>query len=293
MFPKSAETIFAVFRTIKDYISIWIAAIKGIFSVVWSYISMPFKLAWNAIELIWNNVVAYFKMIWENIKAVFSVVDSVLSGDFKGAWEGIKKIWSNVKQFFSTCVSNIKNAFGNVFEILTSPFRKAKEAIGKVVDKIKGFFSGLKLNFPKIKLPHFKIKPSGWKIGDLLEGSIPKLGIDWYAKAVHNPMIMDKPTIFGYDAATGKLQGGGESGSEVVSGTSTLMNMIRGAVSGENGVVVYYLQKLIEILASYFPQILEHMDRPIAFNPDHMADALAVPMDNALGRLQIRKDRGR
>ena len=34
---------------------------------------------------------------------------------------------------------------------------------------------------PHIKLPHFTIKPRGWKIGDLLKGSIPSLGISWYS----------------------------------------------------------------------------------------------------------------
>ena len=144
-------------------------------------------------------------------------------------------------------------------------------------------------------MPHFSIKPSGWKIGDLLDGSIPKLGIEWYAKAMNNPMVMTQPTVFGYNSATGQMMGGGEAGSEVVSGTSTLMNMIQGAVSNQNGVLAYYLQKLIEILAEYFPQILEKMDfpRPALFDPRQAAAALAVPMNDALGKLSNRKDRGR
>ena len=31
-------------------------------------------------------------------------------------------------------------------------------------------------------MPHFGITPEGWKIGDLLKGSIPHLSIDWYAR---------------------------------------------------------------------------------------------------------------
>lgn len=202
LFPKSADNIFKVLNTIRDAFKTLIDNLKAIFSVVVSVISVPFKLAWNGIKLVWDNVVAFFKMIWNNIKAVFSVVDSVLSGDFKGAWDGIKQIWSNVVGFFKNIISNIKNAFSKVGEILSSPFRKAKDAIKKIVDNIKGFFSGLKLRFPKIKLPHFKIKPSGWKIGDLLEGSIPKLAIDWYAKGG----VIDSPSVIGV----------GEDGAEAV-----------------------------------------------------------------------------
>ena len=254
LFPKSAENIFAVLRTVKSAFETWINNLKAIFSVVVSVLSTPFKLAWNGIKLVWSNVVAYFKMIWNNIKAIFSVVDSVLSGDFKGAWEGIKKIWSNVKQFFSTCVSNIKNAFSNVGEILLAPFRKGKEAIKKIIDNIKGFFTGLKFEFPKIKMPHFSVKPKGWKIGDLLKGEIPSLGIDWYAKAINNPMIMNSPTVFGYNSDTNSVRVGGEvpGKSEVVSGTETLMNMIGNAVESKTNAplerIAYLLSALLDAI---------------------------------------------
>lgn len=296
LFPKSADTVLKILSTIKDAFSTLVKNIGQILSVIVSVISTPFKLAWNGVKLVWDNCVAFFKLIWNNIKAVFSVVDSVLSGDFRGAWNGIKQIWSNCVSFFKNIVSNVKNAFSNVGEILAAPFRKGKDAVKKIVDNIKGFFTGLKLKFPNIPLPHFSLKPSGWKIGDLLKGSIPKLGISWYAKAMDNPMIMTKPTIFGYDGATGKLMGGGEAGSEVVSGTNTLLNMISAAVAGQNEAVVYYLQKLVEILAEFFPHILDGMNQPrpaYLGDPNYIADQLAVPMNNALGKLSSRKDRGR
>jgi hypothetical protein len=153
----------------------------------------------------------------------------------------------------------------------------------------------MKLEFPNIKLPHFSVSPSGWKIGDLLKGSIPKLSIQWYAQAMKNPMIMTKPTIFGYDGSTGQLMGGGEAGSEVVSGTNTLMNMIQGAVAAQNETLAYYLQNLIEMLSNYFPQILDGMENPrlAVFDPNQAAAALAVPMNYQLGKLSTQKGRGR
>ena len=293
LFPKSADTVLDILTTIKDYFSTLVQNIGEILSVVVSVISTPFKLAWNGVKLVWDNCVSFFKLIWENIKAIFSVVDSVLAGDFKGAWDGIKKIWSNCVQFFKDIVSNVKKAVSNVGEILAAPFRKGKEAIGKIVDNIKGFFSNLKLRFPSIPLPHFSVSPSGWKIGDLLKGSIPKLGIDWYAKAMNNPMIMTKPTVFGYNAETGKLQGGGEAGSEVVSGTNTLMGMIQAAVASQNEALVYYMQKVIEILASYFPQLLEALDMDIVMNDGVLVGRLAPKMNEELGKISTKKERGR
>lgn len=293
LFPKSADNIFKVLATIKDGFVTFISNLKAIFSVVVSIISIPFKLAWNGIKLVWDNAVAFFKMIWENIKTVFSVVDSVLSGDFKSAKEGIQKIWSNIGDFFKKVVQNVKNAFSRVGEILAAPFRKGRDAIKKIVDNIKGFFSKLKLRFPKIPLPHFSITPSGWKVGDLLKGVKPKLGIEWYAKAMNNPMVMTQPTVFGYNPQTGKLMGGGERGSEVVAGTNSLMGMISAAVAEQNSATVYYLQKLVNILVGFCPQVLEAMEREIVLDSGEMVAALAVPLDRELGKIQARKERGR
>ncbi len=102
---------------------------------------------------------------------------------------------------------------------------------------------------PKIKTPKFSIKPSGWKIGDLLDGVIPKLGIEWHANAVKNPMIFREPTIFGYNSATGKFQGAGETTeSEVVSGTNTLMNMIGNAVESKTNALGERILALLSAL---------------------------------------------
>lgn len=67
---------------------------------------------------------------------------------------------------------------------------------------------------------------------------------------------------------------------------------IRAGVAQGNGLEQYF-QRLIEMLADYFPRIVNGMDRPIEFNPNSMAAALAVPMNQELGRISVRKDRGR
>ena len=212
---------------------------------------------------------------------------------FIGIWNGVKGIFQRAPQWFAdrfnATVEGVAKVFASVKDAITKPFEKARDTIKTIADKIKGFFSG-EISMPKIKLPHFTVKPSGWKIGDLLKGSIPSLGVDWYAKAMDNPLVMSKPTIFGYNPETGKFKGGGEAGTEVVSGASTLMNMIRAAVASENEELVYYLQKLVEILANFFPQILE---RAVVLDTGATVGALAVPMNKALGKISAGKDRGR
>ena len=77
-------------------------------------------------------------------------------------------------------------------------------------------------------MPHFSIKGEF----SLSPPSVPHLAVDWYAKAMKRPMLLDSPTIFGMQG--GKLLGAGEAGPEVVSGASKLMSMIQNAVISAN-----------------------------------------------------------
>ena len=215
-----------------------------------------------------------------------NIMQGMIDG-ISGLVSKISGIWDNIKGFTKTAWNGIKSA-------ITDPISKARDTVKGIVDKIKGFFSNMKLEFPKIKMPKFSIQPKGWEIGDLLKGKIPTLGIDWYAKAMDDPIIMNKPTIFGYDGSTGNLMGGGEvPGGEVVSGTNTLMNMIQGAVAAQNGELISYLDRLLEMLSNYFPEALEAMRTPATFDPDAAAVALAAPINRQLGYITARKDRGR
>ena len=107
-------------------------------------------------------------------------------------------------------------------------------------------------------------------------------------------MILNSPTVFGYSAASGKFLGAGDgNGDEVVAGSNTLMNMIQGAVAAQNEAVVYYLQKLIDIVATYFPQFLVSMEKDLVWDDGVVAARLAPKMNYELGKLSTRKDRGR
>ncbi len=76
---------------------------------------------------------------------------------------------------------------------------------------------------PKIPVPHFGISPSGWKVKDLLSGSIPHLSVKWYAKGG----VFDGPSVIGV----------GEAGPEaVVPLTALWHNFTSMADSVVNGV---------------------------------------------------------
>ena len=145
------------------------------------------------------------------------------------------KNWDTIKAKAQELWANLKATFQKIKEAITKPIEAARDFVKGVIDKIKSFFQ-FKVELPKIKLPHFGITPKGWKLGDLLKGSIPKLGIEWYAKAMENGMILDTPTVM--PAADGTLRGFGDAGPEVVVGAKSLMSMIRQATGGAGGVQV-------------------------------------------------------
>lgn len=145
------------------------------------------------------------------------------------------KNWDVVKAKATQLWTSLKATFQKIGEAIMKPIEKAKEFVKGVIEKIKSFFQ-FKVELPKIKLPHFGIQPAGWKLGDLLKGSIPKLGISWYKRAMDKGVVLQSPTIFGMQ--NGQLLAGGEAGPEVVVGAQSLMSMIRSATSGTGGVSV-------------------------------------------------------
>lgn len=129
--------------------------------------------------------------------------------------------WKAVGNTIKTVMQGIGAAINAVIPII----RTIIDWFGKIVGAIKAVFT-TKWEWPKIPLPHFGITPRGWRLRDLLEGTIPKLSIEWYAKGMEG-MILDGPTIFGINKK-GQLMGGGERGREVIIGENKLKSMMGG-----------------------------------------------------------------
>ena len=143
---------------------------------------------WDTIKKKAAAIKASLIATWTNIKT--SVVNAV------------NNLKTRVTGAFTSLRASISNVFSGVVSRLTQPFRTARDIIRGIIDKIKGFFN-FSTATPHVKLPHFSISPSGWKVSDLLKGKIPKLGIKWYAEGG----IFNAPTV---------LSGVGEAGPEAV-----------------------------------------------------------------------------
>ena len=135
-------------------------------------------------------------------------------------WDKIKakasELKDNVVKKFTALKIAVKVIFGHIKDAMLAPIKKAAETIKGLIQKIKNFFK-FKVSLPKIKLPHFSIQPKGWQLGDLLQGSIPSLGIDWHADGI----IFKKPTVIG-------KHGFGEAGAEAAMPLDTLWDQMDG-----------------------------------------------------------------
>ena len=88
--------------------------------------------------------------------------------------------------------SQVTAAANGVKERFLAPINDLKDKIKGIVDKIKGFFN-FKISAPHVPLPHFSISPAGWKLKDLLKGSIPSLSVRWYDKGG----VFTQPSVIG------------------------------------------------------------------------------------------------
>lgn len=164
-----------------------------------------------------------------NMRKAFDKHGGGIKGVAAAIWEGVKGYWTAGFRFIDNLTGG---KLSGIIEVFREKLTKAKNVVKGIIDKIKGFFD-FEFKIPQIKLPHFVVKPSGWSVEDLLKGIKPTLDIDWYDKAMDKGMILNKATMFGINSK-GQPMVGGETGSETVVGTKSLMSMIVDAVNNAN-----------------------------------------------------------
>lgn len=228
--------------------------------------------------------------------AGYTFIDNLTGGKLSAVANKFKSKMSEAKQAVSNRISEIKNSFsnglGNAYSTVTNILGNIKNKFSNIMDsarnivsnainRIRSFFN-FSWSLPHLKLPHISISGSF----SLTPPSVPHFGIDWYKKAMDDGMIMNQPTIFGYNAKSNQFLAGGEAGSETVVGTQSLMDMIRGAT--HDGVVdeVHSLRldlnTLIEFLYNWLPQLA---NLKLVTDTGVLAGELAPAMDEELGKI--------
>lgn len=192
------------------------------------------------------------------------------------AFEKIDSLKEKGMAGFEALTSGALEKFDNLKSGVTEKLDAVKNFVSNTVQKLKDFFK-FDWSLPKIKLPHFSMEGSF----SLNPPSIPHIGVEWYKKAMDNPLVMDKPTAFGINAS-GQIMAGGEAGSEVVSGTQTLMNMISAAVAENNNQLYEVMNKLYNLLVEYLPALA---NMQMVLDSGVLVGELAQPMNEELGRI--------
>lgn len=260
--------------------------IKGFFGMVGEKTKESWTKAFTKIDEVTGgklgNMVSAVKGKMSEMKAKVEEHGGGIKGFFGAAGETIKENWTNafnkmndatggklgnmltsvkdkigsIKDNMATKISEAKDNVLGIFDKIktgiSDKITAAKDTISGIIEKIKGFFK-FDFELPKIKLPHFGITPEGWKIADLMKGSIPKLGIEWYAKGG----VMTEPTVFGMNGNNAMV--GGEAGAEAIAPIDVLQGYVAQAVAGQNAGVIAVLQKILEAILTMDENMGGHM----------------------------------
>lgn len=243
-----STTISNIWNAIVGFLTPILEGIKNTFTTVWNAIKSTISKVLNAIQTtitnIWNaikttvtNVINSIKLV---ISSVFNAIKSTISSILNSIKSTFTSIWNSIKSTVSNVINGVKST-------ISSGLNAAKSTVSGVLNSIKAAFSNVwngcksvvsnainhiksimhfSWSLPKLKLPHISISGSF----SLTPPSVPHFGIEWYKKAMDDGMIMNQPTIFGYNAKSNQFLAGGEAGSETVVGTQSLMDMINSAV---------------------------------------------------------------
>lgn len=263
LFAEHMPAIMTFFQNAIDGIKdTWENHLKPVFEAIGKflndYVKPAFEFVWKAIvEPLIESVFGTIGRLWNNsLKPIFDGICDFLLGVFTNDWE----------KAFSGIISIVTGIWNGLVEIIQKPIDMVKDIINGAVEYIQDKFD-FEWSLPKLKLPHFSITGS-FSLNPL---SVPSFGIDWYAKAMDNPMIMNSPTAFGINSL-GQIMAGGEAGSEVVSGTDTLMRMIAEAVASQNEALLTVLVKILETITG--------MDENIAYKLREALEGLGIVLND-------------
>lgn len=252
------DAVHNIFNGIKDKVSNLSTAAKNVATNIWNSLKSGVSNIVSGLKTfignIWNSIKSNTSNVFNGIKSVASTIwngiKSVISGVVDGIKSKVGSVINGIKSTISSGLNAAKNTVSNVLNSIknkfSSIFESAKSIVSNAINKIKGFFN-FSWSLPKIKLPHFRISGKF----SLNPPSIPHFSVSWYKKAMDEPYMFTKPTLFDVNPATGTAKGAGEAGDEVMIGKDTMLNMIRQAVATEQNGELYLLVELMSELLTW------------------------------------------
>ena len=209
----------------------------------------------------------------------FNSIKNNIQQKIESTKNSVNNAINSIKEKFNV-FHNVANTVSNTFENIKNSIREkmesAKNAVSSGINRIKNLFN-FSWKLPDLKLPHFKINGEF----SLNPPSVPTLGIEWYA----NGGILQKPTMFGINEASGKAMVGGEAGPEAVAPISVLQGYIKQAVAEENSEIVDVLKKILENLS------MPKENYKVVLDTGILVGEMSGKMDRALGEKYKKRSR--
>ena len=231
---KMVKAVKAAWENLKAAVVNAAAAVKA--GVINAWETMKTGVV-NAV----NNVKSGVVSAWNNVKTGVTTAVNNIRNSVVSVWNGIKSsvssivsgIVSTITSKFNAAKSTVTGIFNTIRSSITTAINGARSAVSTAIDKIKGFFN-FSFSWPNLPLPHFTITPEGWKVGDLLKGSIPKLSVSWYRSAYDDPVMFTQPTVMQTPQG---LKGFGDGhGAEIVLGLNKLRELV--ATTAADNIVI-------------------------------------------------------
>lgn len=156
---------------------------------------------------------------WSTAKAeaanAFNAIRDNISQKMDNAQQNAVRVADAIgnKLGFPGLGEKVNGVFNSVRDFMKNPIENAWNWIKDIPNKIMNAFGGIKIELPKIKMPHFNVS---WNdIGGIVK--LPSISVDWYAKGGY----FDKASIIGV----------GEAGGEYVAPEKQLWDFIERAVN--------------------------------------------------------------
>ena len=194
-----------------------IATIGGIVVAIGALVAAGVWLYQN-----WDTVKQKAAELWQSLTEKFEAIRSAITEKIEAAKQKVtdtfEAIKTTIRDKIDSAKQTVEEKFNAIKEKITDKIETAKQKVHDAIEAIKGFFN-FSWSLPSLKMPHFSISGSF----SLMPPSVPHISVDWYAKAMKQPMLLDGATIFG--AMNGNLLGGGEAGKEVIVGLDRFNEM--------------------------------------------------------------------
>ena len=233
------EKVVGAISDMKQKVSDSIEGVKAKFQEMKDKVS-------NIMNMVKTDISNKIQAAKDKVTSVVNGMKSSVTNTISGMKSSVTNTISGMKSSVTNTISGMKSAISSTFDSIksgiTNKINAAKDAVSNAISAIKGILSG-SISFPHITLPHFTVTGSPpFGLGG--HGSPPHISVEWYAKAMDKPYILDGATIFG--AMGGQLLGGGEAGREVVMGEEmfnqmTNMSRVETRLASIEGLLSQYL----------------------------------------------------